>query len=672
MEYVQLIKEHFPIIFKRIKNNILNEPEIFHFVENKDVLEAFLDKQEKLVTTYFLNYPNIDENNLAQISKFYTELKIPYVLILKNIEVLKVEFIKELSKTEHKFSIDFVLEIREHFQKLENIIAKAYLTSDISQLKDAKNTVFSKYLLYSAYLSFIEMIIESTKNENFENFPFLPLKETDFYKYITYPESLMICINTTLYNHMEHLYKTIHKLAYSFYTLYTKGEYVEAYLIFKELKDNSLKLSKLLAEMYFVVFSNVEEYFFKLVEELGEWNKRRYVFLIDIKNLKYLNKVHSEIEINRILKVIEEKLRNFVKDKRDKLLLIKGSTANFFLLAVDFEEKEIKDLAYFFKELINGKYILDKEHVVDIDVSVAVVEIEKYADNSKIELMRILFYLKDQAKFNNGVAFAISELEKQALKNWLNKNYRNISFIKNKILAREVEVVFQPIVNTKTKEIIHLETLARIRDSEKLVSPGIFLDLLYELDLMKNLDFIVLDKILEKKEKIKGVSTSIFINVSSGSFSQKDFLDHLKFFIKNMKNFNVTFEITEQELIKDVEVLSELKEEFPKIRFAIDDFGTGYSSLKLVANLAENKILHILKIDKSLISNLSDKTFTQKVVRAISLLSKSLGIQTVAEFVEDEETWNIIKELNIDFTQGYYISKPETIEELIISQLEKV
>jgi EAL domain-containing protein (putative c-di-GMP-specific phosphodiesterase class I) len=139
-----------------------------------------------------------------------------------------------------------------------------------------------------------------------------------------------------------------------------------------------------------------------------------------------------------------------------------------------------------------------------------------------------------------------------------------------------------------------------------------------------------------------------------------------------MKNFNITFEITEQELLKDVEVLSQLKNEFPKVRFAIDDFGTGYSSLRLVANLAENKILHILKIDKSLILNLPEKMFTQKVVRAISLLSKSLGIKTVAEFVEDEETWNIVRELNVDYTQGFFISKPETIEELLIAKLEKV
>ena len=667
-----MIKEYFPVIFKKIKDNINNEPEIFYFIENKKTLDNFLDKQEELITNYFLNYPDVNEDDLLEISSFYTKLKIPYVLILKNIEILKVEFIKELSKTEHKFSIDFILEIREHFQRLENIIAKSYLTSDISQLKDVKNTVFAKYLLYSAYLSFIERIISSTQNGDFENFPFLPLKETEFYKYITYPESLMVCINSTLYNHMEQLYKTIHKLSYSFYTLYTKGEYVEAYLIFKELKDNSLKLSKLLAEMYFIVFSNVEEYFFKLVEELGEWNKRRFVFLIDVKNLKYLNKIHSEIEINKILKVIEEKIRTYIKNKRDKFLLIRGSTANFYLLAVDFEESAIRELAYFLRDLVIGKYVVNMDHEIDIDVNIAVVEIERYADNSRVELMRILFYLKEQAKKEDGLAFAINEEEKKELKNWLNKNYRNISFIKNKIASRQVEVVFQPIVNSKTKEIVHLETLARIKDKGKLISPGIFLDLLYELDLMKELDFLVLDRIIEKKDRIKNLSTSIFINVSSGSFSQKDFLDHLKFFIRNMKNFNITFEITEQELLKDVEVLSQLKNEFPKIRFAIDDFGTGYSSLRLVANLAENKILHILKIDKSLILNLPEKMFTQKVVRAISLLSKSLGIKTVAEFVEDEETWNIVKELNVDYTQGFFISKPETIEELLISKLEKV
>ncbi len=664
MEYKQLINKYFPVIFREIKQSTLNEPEIYNFVENEEVLLKFLEKQEELLTVFFKSFPEAPKENIEEISQFYIKEKVPYALTLKNLKILKSRLIEELSSREEDFSLDFVFQIKQYFKVLENIIAKSYLISDIKQLKDLKSTVFSKYLLYNAYLEFIEKMIYAVENNDMDNFPLIPVSESNFHKYITYPESLMICINASLCNHIEDIYSTIHRLAITFYSLYVKGNFSDAYLVFKELKDNSLKLSKILAELYFITFSNVEDHFFKLVEELEEWNKRRFVFIIDVQNLKTLNKIYSEKNINLVLKEVEEKIRSITNRRRDKLLFIKGLTANFYLLALDISDKQVKELANEIKNVADGIYKID-DYSIKINLTVGALEIEQYSDNSKNEIIKILLYIKEKAK-KTGTYFVINKHEKQELKNWLNQKYRNASFVESKISQKEIDTFFQPIIDLQTGEIKHLEVLARIRDGETVVPTDVFIDVVNELHLEKELDMIILEKIYEKRKTIKSIANSIFININPKSFSNDTFVKKLRWFLREMEDFSVTFEITEKDLLEDLIVLKRLKNEFPDIKFAIDDFGTGYSSFRLVADLAENKTLHVLKIDKSLIRDIPQKIFTQRVIKAISLLSKSLGIETIAEFVENEQILNVLKEIHVDYAQGYFISKPKDIEELLL------
>ncbi|WP_457624163.1 EAL domain-containing protein, partial [Persephonella sp.] len=255
-------------------------------------------------------------------------------------------------------------------------------------------------------------------------------------------------------------------------------------------------------------------------------------------------------------------------------------------------------------------------------------------------------------------------------KKWLVKRYRNTAFVQEKLKNKQLEVMFQPIFDTFTGEIFALETLARIRNEDgNLVSAGVFIDTIYELGLIVNLDSLILEKIEEKRHLIKKITSRLFINVSSESMNSLEFLQKLREFVYDMEDFEIYFEITEQKLIEDIENLKKILKEFPHISFAIDDFGSGYSSLKTVADLAEHNVLKVLKIDGSLIKDLSKRKFSHKVVKAIASMVENLGIQAVAEFVEDEEILNTLKEINIKYSQGYYLSKPKTAEEILVMKL---
>ncbi len=92
-------------------------------------------------------------------------------------------------------------------------------------------------------------------------------------------------------------------------------------------------------------------------------------------------------------------------------------------------------------------------------------------------------------------------------------------------------------------------------------------------------------------------------------------------------------------------------------KIAIDDFGSGYSNFAHILNLD----IDILKLDGSLIRNLTNDERTVRIVETIVNFSKQAGIQTIAEFVCDEEVYNSVKQLGIDYSQGYYTGKPQML-----------
>jgi EAL domain-containing protein (putative c-di-GMP-specific phosphodiesterase class I) len=121
----------------------------------------------------------------------------------------------------------------------------------------------------------------------------------------------------------------------------------------------------------------------------------------------------------------------------------------------------------------------------------------------------------------------------------------------------------------------------------------------------------------------------------------------------------IIFEILESEGIDDYQHLSNFIKNMKShgCKIAIDDFGSGYSNFAHILNLD----IDILKLDGSLIRNLTNDERTVRIVETIVNFSKQAGIQTIAEFVCDEEVYNSVKKLGIDYSQGYYTGKPEML-----------
>jgi len=122
----------------------------------------------------------------------------------------------------------------------------------------------------------------------------------------------------------------------------------------------------------------------------------------------------------------------------------------------------------------------------------------------------------------------------------------------------------------------------------------------------------------------------------------------------------IIFEILENEAVDDYQQLSRFIKEMKSYgcKIAIDDFGSGYSNFAHILNLD----IDILKLDGSLIRNLNVNDHTAMIVETIVAFAKQAGIATVAEFVCDIAIYNAVKQLGIDYAQGYYTGKPEPLD----------
>lgn len=662
MGYLHIMQKYLPEIMEELKKDILKEKDSLRFLGTEEEIDHIIQKQEELVKKYILEFDG--EDVLEQCEKFYKEIDLPYVIVKSNFDKLKKKIIERL--VDEGSDQELVWNVKKYIEKLSNAIAKVYIKKDIQVFKELENSPFVDYVLYKANLDWIKQIAKAIEKDNMSYFPLIPAKNSEFIKYLEYPESIMVCMDANLCSYLEELHDLIFKTAYSFYIFYTKGDYAESYLVEKDFIEQAFKLMKTISELYFITFSDLETNFFNLISFLASSEKRQYVSIIDIQDLKTLNKIYGEEVINHIISELENQINEFLRDKQNRTLFIRGTTANFYMFNTGCTDEDIRNFVDQISKIVNKKFVIDDKEI-ELKTIIGTLEIEPFSEITGEEVRRILSHLKEEAKKKEKkMLLILDKEEKSEILKWINQRYQNVSFIKSSILNRKIELVFQPVIDIQTGKVEFVETLVRIiNDEGKLIPAGVFIDLVYDLDLIADLDSIVLEMLEEKQEVISKITENVLVNVSYKSLISQKFNKKLKEAVQNLKRINLIFELTEQQLIENISIVDKLRKEVG-LKFAVDDFGAGYSSLKTVADLAEKDILGLLKIDGTLIKDIEKKENVKKIIYIISILSKSLNLKAVAESIENRDSLDALRNVGIHFGQGFYISKPKIIEELLV------
>jgi len=325
-------------------------------------------------------------------------------------------------------------------------------------------------------------------------------------------------------------------------------------------------------------------------------------------------------------------------------------------------EKEIKDIY----DIINSEIIINDEKVV-FDALILGIILDKFSQIKVKDLINYFSYLKKIA-INSGRNIVINNKENH-LEQWL-KEQINMDYIRKKIENKEIDVVFQPIFESANKKVFSLEALGRIVEQDKLIPAGMFIDHIYSMGKISEFDTVVLEKVLEKEELLKQVTNRVFLNISFEALKDENYIKKLTQVI-DFLDIDIVLELTEQRFVENLELIEKIHKE-NKTYFAVDDFGSGYSSILLVINLLRKNMIRVLKIDGTLIKNVKDDEFLKKAVKIIAGFREEFNLHLVAEFVEDEDTVEILKEIGVDLLQGYYLSMPKTIEELLVEKEERL
>jgi Amt family ammonium transporter len=251
----------------------------------------------------------------------------------------------------------------------------------------------------------------------------------------------------------------------------------------------------------------------------------------------------------------------------------------------------------------------------------------------------------------------------------MNKSTRQFNFEQEMKKALQVEdqihMVYQPKVNNN-KDIIGLEALIRWHHpSEGLISPGEFVPLAEESNLIINIDRKVIELVFQQlslwqKEGLSLVPVSI--NLSGKHLVSEDLISFVQkqLAIYQIDGSIIEFEITEGVLLTDIErcieAMSALKD--LNIKLSVDDFGTGYSSLNYLKRLP----IDVLKIDRSFVDECANTIEDGQICATIINLAQNLGLEAVAEGVETEQQWQFLVSKGCGVFQGFYFHKPMSVD----------
>ena len=243
-------------------------------------------------------------------------------------------------------------------------------------------------------------------------------------------------------------------------------------------------------------------------------------------------------------------------------------------------------------------------------------------------------------------------------------NNKKVAFnIKEAIREDQITPYYQPIIDNKTGEVVKYEALARIVNNDTVLMPGTFLDISKKIKYYNDITRAMILKSFENFKNLNGKQISINITIDDIA-NIRTFNFIIEQLSKNKNNEFITFELVETEGVKDFDLFDKFVHTVRKFgaKISIDDFGTGYSNFSYLAKMEPD----FLKIDGSLIKNIENqKDFD--VVKAIVDFAQMYNIKTVAEFVENEDIYILVKELGIDYSQGYFFSRPVPYEDIVVS-----
>lgn len=445
------------------------------------------------------------------------------------------------------------------------------------------------------------------------------------------------------------------------------GNIIGALVAFQDISDKKQAEETIKYHEYFDSLTDLpnrklfNEYLNNALENACRNKTKLSVLIIDLDYFKSINDTLGHAIGDKLLQQAAKRLVKILDDN-DVLARMGGDEFTILIPQIEGAEQACKLANKALDEMGTVFNIENHELYITASIGIAV-----YPDDGQDPgvLMKHADTALSNAKENGRNTYqnyVVTDDEKIIERFSLNKDLR-MSIERNEMILH-----YQPKIDSTTGTIIGMEALLRWNHPERgIISPGVFIPLAEENGMIKQLDNWVLKtactqfKLLTEEYK-KPLRLSV--NLSAYQFRNRNLVGTIEQALKDT-SFNpsqLELEITETTAMENVDftirTLNSLND--MGVNISIDDFGTGYSSLNYLRYFP----IHILKIDRSFISDMENDQNTKVIVKSIIDVAHSLKLKVTAEGVETKEQLSILKEMNCDEMQGFLISKPLPMQEV--------
>lgn len=372
------------------------------------------------------------------------------------------------------------------------------------------------------------------------------------------------------------------------------------------------------------------------------------IALIDINRFHEINDFYGENIGDKVIKKFAKKIHDSL-DEGYKIFHLQGD--EFIVLNISLPQESFVEKMLHLNASLSNQALVIENKTFNIDTTLA-LSFEKPQ-----HLLSTVSLASRYAK-HKGLSYNIYTPQ-TSFEDEYKSNIEWTYKIRKALNEDRFTIFFQPIIDTKTKEIFKYEALVRMIDEdEKIISPFFFLDKAKKSNQYTQITKVVIEKAMQAVNE-RGISCGINITLEDiESEATKELI--FKSLQKCKTPQNISFELVESE---GIEKFEEVDEFIKKVKsygcsLSIDDFGTGYSNFEYLLKLNADTV----KIDGSLIKDIDTNQDKYDIVKTIVMFAKIKKLSVVAEFVSSESIYKTIDSLDIDFCQGYYFGEPKPLE----------
>ncbi len=401
----------------------------------------------------------------------------------------------------------------------------------------------------------------------------------------------------------------------------------------------------------------MQEFFTRMHAQSKRAARHFSLLLLDLDHFKLINDNYGHETGDKMLRGVSDLFGRLLR-RSDWVGRWGGE--EFLAILPDTGEREAMQIAEQLRSGVEQLRIDFNGREIQTTVSIGVASCPRDGDSPEILLRAADAALYEAKKTGrNRIVVAMEQHEIHSI----------IRKIDSAIAAGRLVPAYQPIVDLKTGVQVAEEALARLIDEQGNVLPAAdFIQAASELQLTHLIDFQIIKRTMGHcvANTHGGITNRLhFVNLSADILLHQEIIQALfdearqaceQCGIAGGPQKPMVIEITERQFMGDMEAVKSKLAPFLDfgMRLAIDDFGSGYSSFRYLAELP----VSYLKIEGTLVQQIHDKR-VQKILRRISNIAHDLDLITIAEYVEDEATANRLRDLEIDWAQGYYFGRPE-------------